>query len=86
MTVLHRGGLQFRELAGRLSADPLPAGVGGCSMRIVRIAPGPRTPHRHPQSVELMYVVEGTGTTWEGDARSRGSRRRGPGGWPVLRT
>ena len=36
-------------------------------MRVVRIAPGPRTPHRHPHSVEVMYVVEGAGTTWEHD-------------------
>ena len=67
MTVQPAKALHFRELAGRLSADPLPSGVDGCSMRVVRIPPGPRTPHLHPHSVEVMYVVEGSGTTWEHD-------------------
>lgn len=70
MVVFQGSGLVFRELTGRLSADPLPAGAP-CSMRVVRIAPGPRTPHRHPHSVEVVYVVEGTGTTWEDDVPSR---------------
>jgi quercetin dioxygenase-like cupin family protein len=44
------------------------AGPGlGCSVRVVRIAPGPRTPHVHPHSAEICYVVEGTGTAWEDD-------------------
>ena len=36
-------------------------------MRVVRIPPGPRTPHRHPHSDEVVYVVEGEGRAWEGD-------------------
>jgi mannose-6-phosphate isomerase-like protein (cupin superfamily) len=36
-------------------------------VRVVRIAPGPRTPHVHPHSAEVAYVAEGTGTAWEGD-------------------
>jgi quercetin dioxygenase-like cupin family protein len=70
MTVLQASAMQFQALAGRLSADPLPAGSGPCAMRVVRIGPGPRTPHRHPHSVELSYVVEGHGTAWEGDVAS----------------
>lgn len=69
MTVLTGAGLGFKELTGRLSADPLPS-ESSCSVRVVRIAPGPRTPHRHPHSVEVMYVVAGRGTTWEHDDAS----------------
>ena len=70
MAVVDGSALAFRELTGRFSADPLPTGAAPCSMRVVRIGPGPRTPHRHPHSVELMYVVAGTGTTWEDDTPS----------------
>jgi quercetin dioxygenase-like cupin family protein len=60
--------LDFARLPGRVSADPVPPGLAvGCSARVVRIAPGPRTPHRHPHSAELAYVVSGTGTAWEDD-------------------
>jgi quercetin dioxygenase-like cupin family protein len=34
-------------------------------MRVVRIPPGPRRPHLHPHSDEVVYVVEGRGTAWE---------------------
>jgi quercetin dioxygenase-like cupin family protein len=72
MPVIPAGSLEFARLPGRLSADPLPAGlVAGCSARIMRIAPGPRTPHVHPHSAEVIYVVEGTGTAWEGDVPTR---------------
>lgn len=70
MSVQPGRALHFHELVGRRSADPLPADVDGCSMRVVRIAPGPRTPHLHPHSVEVMYVAEGSGTTWERDVAS----------------
>ena len=70
MTVLTGAAFRFNQLAGRLSADPLPPGAAPCSMRVVRISPGPRTPHRHPHSIELMYVVAGEGTTWEYDVAS----------------
>jgi quercetin dioxygenase-like cupin family protein len=58
--------LRFGQLPGRLSADPL-AGVEGTglSVRFARLSPGPRAPHRHPRSVELIYVVEGEGTHWQ---------------------
>jgi quercetin dioxygenase-like cupin family protein len=66
--VVPTAALTFARLAGRLSADPMPPGLDlGCSLRVVRIGPGPRTPHVHPHSAELAYVAEGTGTAWEGD-------------------
>jgi len=76
MRVVRAGELAFGQLPGRLSADPL-AGVdaGGLSVRFARLSPGPRAPHRHPLSVELIYVVEGEGTHWQdGD-----TARVGPG-------
>jgi quercetin dioxygenase-like cupin family protein len=64
--------LDFARLPGRVSADPVPPGLAvGCSARVVRIAPGPRTPHRHPHSVEVVYVAEGSGTAWEDDVPTR---------------
>jgi quercetin dioxygenase-like cupin family protein len=60
--------LRFVDLPGRLSADPVPAGLGGqYSVRIVTVAPGPRNPHRHPASDEVTYVASGQGVAWEGD-------------------
>jgi quercetin dioxygenase-like cupin family protein len=68
MPVVPAGSLDFAQLPGRLSANPLPAGLDvGASARLVRIAPGPRTPHVHPLSAEVVYVAGGTGTAWEDD-------------------
>ena len=68
MPVVRGHGLSFTDLPGRRSADPLPAGVAdGCSVRVVRVPPGPRTPHRHPYSCEVVYVAAGRGRVWEGD-------------------
>ncbi|WP_148571353.1 cupin domain-containing protein [Nocardioides caldifontis] len=68
MPVVRSGDLAFRQLSGRLSADPLPAGTGGdYSVRVVRIPPGPRTPHLHPHTDEVTFVVSGSGTAWEAD-------------------
>ena len=40
--VVRGADLDFAALPGRLSADPVPAGLDvGCSVRVVRIAPGP---------------------------------------------
>lgn len=67
MPVVSSGSLRFAELPGRLSADPLPAGSADAgSVRVVRIAAGAvRTPHRHPRSAEVIYVVTGAGHAWE---------------------
>ena len=68
MPVYRGSDLAFAELAGRRSADPLPADSSEpCSVRVVRVPPGPRTPHRHPHSCEVVYVAEGTGRVWEGE-------------------
>lgn len=60
------GGLAFRQLPGRDSADPFP-GLDEATVRVVRVEPGPRAPHVHPDAVELTYVVEGSGRHWQGD-------------------
>lgn len=66
MPVLRSSNLFYAELPGRASADPLPRDLDlGCSSRIVRIAPGIRTPHRHPRTAEIVYVVSGHGIAWE---------------------
>jgi quercetin dioxygenase-like cupin family protein len=69
MPVVPGGTLEFAALPGRLSANPLPPGLDlGASARVVRIAPGPRNPHLHPHSAEIVYVAGGTGTAWEDGA------------------
>ena len=76
MRVVRTAELAFGQLPGRLSADPL-AGLdaGPLTIRFARLAAGPRSPHRHPLSVEVIYVVEGAGTHWqEGE-----TARVGPG-------
>lgn len=71
MPVFSGRDLSFAELVGRQSADPLAAyGATDCSVRVVEIPHGPRTPHRHPHSCEVIYVAEGTGRVWEDDVCS----------------
>lgn len=68
MPVYRGNGLHFTELAGRQSANPLPEDVPDpCSVRVVRVSRGPRTPHLHPHSCEVVYVAEGEGRFWEGE-------------------
>ena len=72
MPVVHPADLSWSELPGRLAADPLAAGPmsgidTGTTVRVVRVNPGPRLPHLHPHSAEILYILTGTGTTWEGD-------------------
>jgi len=66
MDVRRLAELAFGELPGRRSADPL-AGLdaGALSVRLARLAAGPRAPHRHPHSAETIFVVEGEGTHWQ---------------------
>ncbi|HEY8453013.1 MAG: cupin domain-containing protein [Micromonosporaceae bacterium] len=69
MPVVRGRDLNFVDLPGRRTADPLPARLaGGCSVRVVRVPPGPRTPHRHPYSCEVVYVAAGRGRVWEDDS------------------
>ena len=69
MRVVRSADLQFARLPGRESADPFAGSPAqGVSVRFARLSPGPRAPHRHPRSVEVIYVVDGEGTHWqEGD-------------------
>lgn len=68
MPVVRHEALNYAELVGRSSADPLTgSGREGYSVRFVRVSPGLRTPHLHPHSDELTYVVSGSGTAWEDD-------------------
>ena len=66
MPVVRPADLAWSELPGRLAADPLAAppmaGVDtGTTVRVVRVGPGPRTPHLHPHSAEILYVLTGSG-------------------------
>lgn len=69
MPVIRSSDVTFAQLPGRWSANPFPA-MADSTARLVRIPPGPRTPHRHPRSSELVYVAEGSGTAWEHGERS----------------
>jgi quercetin dioxygenase-like cupin family protein len=66
-------GLEFRELPGRLAADPFGSSpVEGVSVRVVRLdGDTPRSPHRHPRTYEVMYVVTGGGHLWRDGAFHR---------------
>jgi quercetin dioxygenase-like cupin family protein len=67
MTVVPARSLVFDELPGRASANPFPGmDSGAMSLRLVRVVAGAgRTPHRHPESAEAIYVVRGRGQLWE---------------------
>lgn len=72
MRVVRGDALEFGQLPGRLSANPLAdADLGEICIRYARLQAGPRAPHRHPLSIELTYVVEGTGTHWQDGETAR---------------
>ncbi|MGH3329272.1 MAG: cupin domain-containing protein [Streptomycetales bacterium] len=76
MFVNHFADLAFQELPGRLAADPLAGWDAPVAVRVVRLDPGetPRRPHRHPRSVEVVYVAEGEGRAWQdGEVRRVGA-------------
>lgn len=66
MTVVGPDNLEYRDLPGRRTANPFAAaGPGESTVRQVTIDPGHgRSPHRHPQSEEIVYVVSGRGRVW----------------------
>lgn len=69
MTVRRAADVEFMELPGRVSGDPL-VGLGATSS--VRLARPERTTsrmaHRHPHSEEVIFVKAGTGAIYiEGD-------------------
>lgn len=71
MPVVRHDELDFARLPGRLSADPVPPGLGdGYAVRVVHVPPGPRTPHLHPHSEEVTVVMSGTGHAWDHDVRT----------------
>jgi quercetin dioxygenase-like cupin family protein len=67
MRVVHTGELEFAALAGRRSADPLAGDRADVSVRLVTVEPGARTLHRHPHSVEVIYVLDGRGVHRQGE-------------------
>ena len=66
MRVVHTGELELTALPGRRSADPLAGAPADVSVRLVTVDPGPRTLHRHPHSVEVIYVLDGRGVHRQG--------------------
>jgi len=73
VTVIRLPDLDFRDLPGRSSADPL-AGydTGPLSMRVVTVPDSPsRHLHRHPFSPEVVYVAEGHGFAWQDGTAAR---------------
>ncbi|HEX6300367.1 MAG TPA: cupin domain-containing protein [Acidimicrobiia bacterium] len=66
MTVVGPDELRFREFPGRTTADPFKtAGQGESTVREVVIEHvSSRSPHLHPQSEEIVYVVAGRGRVW----------------------
>lgn len=68
--IASRSQLRYRELPGRLSANPFEAAdLEAFSVRIVRVRGEPRRiPHRHPHSQEVIYVARGRGHLWQDGA------------------
>ena len=66
MTVIGREDLEFRQFPGRTTSNPFrDAGQGASTVREVMIEHVPsRSPHLHPNSEEIVYVVAGTGRVW----------------------
>jgi quercetin dioxygenase-like cupin family protein len=75
MTVVSGSSLTFSDLPGRRSADPLEGLDAESSMRIVEMTLDPdRRAHRHPESEEVVVVLEGAGEVWiEGERRPVGA-------------
>lgn len=66
MTVVGPGDLEFRDFPGRTTSDPFrDAGQGESTVRQVVIEHvATRSPHLHPESEEIVYVVSGHGKVW----------------------
>ena len=66
MTVVGPEDLRFRDFPGRATSDPFhDAGPASSTVRQVVIEYVPsRSPHMHPQSEEIVYVVAGKGRVW----------------------
>ncbi len=64
MTVVNGEDLIYEDRPTRRSADPFADIPTESSARRVILEPGPRTPHLHPHSEEIVYVAEGRGRVW----------------------
>lgn len=65
MSVVPGDLLEFEELPGRRSADPMQRLDTASSVRIVRAQRvEQRLAHRHPHSEEVIYVLRGSGTVY----------------------
>ena len=65
MTVIKHSDLDFVDLPGRRSADPLAETDSQSSARYVKLEySSDRTAHFHPLSEELIFVVKGSGHIW----------------------
>jgi quercetin dioxygenase-like cupin family protein len=64
--IVRRAQLDYRRLPGRHTADPFGEGAGDFAVRVVRLDGNDRrSPHYHPHSHEVIYVVRGKGALWE---------------------
>lgn len=86
MTVVGSDALEFRDFPGRRTANPFAGSRGESTVRQVTIDPVPRrSPHVHPRSEEVVFVVSGRGRVWiDGTYHpvSPGSWYRIPAGTP----
>jgi quercetin dioxygenase-like cupin family protein len=66
MTVVGPDELVFRDFPGRSTADPFQVEGGGASTvrQVVIEHVQTRSPHRHPHSEEIVFVVSGRGRVW----------------------
>ena len=66
MTVVGPRDLEYRDFPGRTTSDPFRnAGRGESTVRQVVIDHvSSRSPHLHPRSEEIVYVVSGRGRVW----------------------
>ena len=65
MTVVSGSELEFADLPGRRSADPLRDVDAASSVRVVELERTEgRAAHRHPHSEEVVYVAAGHGSVW----------------------
>ena len=65
MTIVGRAELDFVDLPGRRSANPLVSIPSEASVRVVELEHTlDRTAHRHPFSEEIVYVAAGEGEAW----------------------
>ncbi|MPZ51412.1 MAG: cupin domain-containing protein [Acidimicrobiia bacterium] len=64
MTIVGKDLLEFESRPSRLTADPFRDSTIDSTVRQVVLEPGPRTPHLHPHTEEVYFVVSGRGRIW----------------------